>query len=190
MIDFTTPSARRAEVLGATALIVLVLGFTIWYMATHQAPTPYMAESETATTTPAALPPEVFEERGQYYDIEATYPAETALKASLDEEADEEALSIMGDFVEDTIDEFKTQGSFDTLTAEDAAFMGLTEDRKESIQIAYEEKLGGNTVSYVFTLFVTRSARTRTRSTAPSPSTLPLERSSPSATCSLPVATT
>ncbi len=154
MIDFTTPNARRVEVLSAGILILIVLGFTIWYMATHQAPTPYASVEETATTTPEMLPPETYEEHGQYHDITVTYPAETALKASAGTEADAEAVALMGDFVEDTVDEFKTQGNFDKLTAEEAAFMGLTNDRKESISITYEEQLGKSTASYVYTLFV------------------------------------
>jgi len=154
MIDFTTPNARRAEVLGAGLLVMVILGFTIWFMATHKAPVPYASVGETASTTPAALPPETFEEHGQYHDIGATYPAETALRTSLGADADTKATALMKDFVEDTIDEFKAQGNFDTLSAEDAAFMGLTNDRKESISIAYEEQLSANTASYVYTLFV------------------------------------
>jgi hypothetical protein len=153
MIDLTTPDARRAEVLTAGALILIILGFTLWYMATHQAPEPFMAE-ETGNEEPAALPPEVFEEHGDYYDIEATYPAETALKGTIaGPESDTAAVALMSSFVEDTVDEFKTQGNFENLTPEDIQIMGLSDTRKESIMIDYEEKLGNDTVSYVYTLY-------------------------------------
>ena len=151
MIDFTSPSARRAEVAGAGALILILLGFTVWYMATHRAPAPY-GTPETATSTPEALPPEVYEEHGQYYDIETSFPAETKLKATAGEEADAEAVALMADFVEDTIDEFKTQGNFDNLTPEDIQIMGLSDLRKESLTIIHEERVATHTVSYVFTL--------------------------------------
>lgn len=152
MIDLTSPSARRAEVLGAGALIALVLGLSLWYMATHQAPTPYGAPPVTATSTPAALPPEVYEEHGQYFDIETSFPAETRLKATAGEDADLEAVALMGDFVEDTIDEFKTQGNFENLTPEDIQIMGLSETRKESLTILHEERVSAATVSYVYTI--------------------------------------
>lgn len=154
MIDFTTPSARRAELLAAGVFFAIVLTFTLWYMATHQAPTPYMREQEEVAAAPEVLAPEVYEEHGQYFDIEASYPAQTLLYASVGAEADEEALALMGDFVTDTVDDFKTQGNFDNLTPEDIQIMGLSDTRKESIMIDFEERRGAKTASYVFTLFV------------------------------------
>lgn len=154
MIDFTSPEFRRAEVLGAAGLIFLVLGLTLWYMATHEAPAPYGTPVELAATTAQPLPPQVFEEHGQYYDIETTYPGETVLKESAGEEADRKALRAMESFVDETIADFKKQGNFDNLTPEDIQLMGLSEDRKEALTINYEERSGNATVTYVFTLFL------------------------------------
>jgi hypothetical protein len=154
MIDFTTPNARRMEILGVVILVSIVLIFTLWYMATHEAPEPYTGAPTAATSTPEALPPQIVEEHGQYFDIEASYPGETLIKASAGAEADAEAVALMEDFVESTIKDFKTQGRFDTLTPEDIQIMGLSDTRKESIQVTYEEKEGPKTVSYVFTMFV------------------------------------
>ncbi len=155
MIDFNTPEARRKEILGVVILVGLVLAFTVWYMATHKAPEPFTGiPEEVATTTSEVLAPIVIEEHGQYYDIVATYPAETALKASLGAEADAAAVAAMEDFVEASVSQFKKQGNFDNLTPENIQIMGLSEDRKESIKIAYEEMRGKNTVSYAYTLFV------------------------------------
>jgi hypothetical protein len=148
MIDFTTPSARRAEVLGAGALILALLAFTLWYMATHRAPDPFL--SDAASSTPEALPPGAYEEHGTYYDISATYPAETPLKATAGAEADARAVSAMERFVDGTVRDFKNQGNFDTLTDSEAAFMGLSEERKESLSRAYEEMQGTATASYVY----------------------------------------
>jgi hypothetical protein len=154
MIDLTTPNARRAEVLAAGALILIILGFTLWYMATHEAPEPFMAD-ETVSEEPVALPPAVLEEHGLYYDIEAVSPSETLLKGMLaGPEADVEAVASMSGFVEDTVDEFKAQGNFENLTPEDIQIMGLSDTRKESIMIDYEERVGGATVSYVYTIYV------------------------------------
>ncbi len=153
MIDFTTPDARRAEVLTAGALILIILGLSLWYMATHQAPEPFMAD-ETEGAEDASLPPEVYEEHGSYYDIKVTHPAETLLKGMLaGPEADQKAVAAMGDFVDDTVDEFKSQGNFDNLTPEDIQIMGLSDARKESITIDYEEHVGTATVSYVYTIY-------------------------------------
>lgn len=152
MIDFTSPSARRTEILTAGALILILVLFTLWFMATHKAPTPFMAEQPSEEDVP--LPPELYEEHGEYFDIEASYPGETLLKGTAGAEADADAVAIMGDFVEDTVDEFKTQGNFENLTPEDIQIMGLSSTRKESISIEYEEKAGPGTVSYVYTIFV------------------------------------
>lgn len=151
MIDLTTPNARRMEILGVVLLVGGILAFTLFYMATHEAPTPYAVVPEAV---PEALPPQVLEEHGQYYDITVSYPAETALKAALGPEANQVAISLMEDFIEDTVQEFKKQGNFDNLTPEDVQIMGLSEDRKESIRIGYEEYTAAHTVSYAFTLFV------------------------------------
>lgn len=152
MIDLTTPNARRMEILGVVILVGGILALTLWYMATHEAPEPYSVIPEVAA--PAPLPPQVLEEHGQYYDIEVSYPAETALKAALGLEADAVAVAVMEDFIEETVSDFKAQGNFDNLTPEDVQIMGLSEDRKESIAASYEETLGRNAVSYAYTLFV------------------------------------
>jgi len=151
MIDLTTPSARRAELSGAGALILLLLGFALWYMATHEAPRPYGSQ-EPAETVPEPVLPHIIEEHEQYYDIEATYPGETPLKASAGAAADAEAVSAMERFVEDTIAEFRAQGNFENLTPEDIQIMGLSDTRKESLVMGYEEQIGTHTVSYAYTL--------------------------------------
>ncbi len=149
MIDFTSPDARRAEMVGAVILILVVLSFTIWYMATHQAPEPFNP-NPVAEPAPEAIPPQTFEEHGQYYDIEATYPGETPLKASAGVEADAAALALMEGFVEDTARDFKRQGNFDNLTPEDVQILGLSDTRKESLMISYEEVRSDATVSYAY----------------------------------------
>lgn len=154
MIDFTSPNARRAEVLGAAAIIILILIFTFWYMATHEAPEPFLSQEPVASSIPEALPPQVTEEHGQYFDIEAVSPGETALKATAGVDADAAAVALMDDFVDDTIREFKRQGNFDSLTPEDIQIMGLSDTRKESIAIDFEETQGEDTASYVYTIFV------------------------------------
>lgn len=149
MIDFTSLEARRAEIVGAVLLILVVLSFTIWYMATHQAPEPFNPNPVTEPEA-EAVPPQMLEEHGQYYDIEASYPGETPLKASVGVEADAAALALMEDFVEDTARDFKRQGNFDNLTPEDVQILGLSDTRKESLMISYEEVRSDATVSYAY----------------------------------------
>lgn len=149
MIDFTSPDARRAEMVGAVILVLVVLSFTIWYMATHKAPEPF---SPTPAAPEEAVLPQTFEEHGQYYDIEASYPGQTPLRDALGEDADAAALARMADFIEETAGDFKQQGDFENLTPEDIEILGLSDTRKESLQIAYEELQGAATVSYAYTL--------------------------------------
>ena len=152
MIDFTSPSVRRAELIGASVLVLAVLGFTIWYMATHEAPQPYGAPEEE-TPVAEAVPPQVFEEHGEYYDIVATYPGEAGLAPTAGEAADADAVALMEDFVDETVRDFKRQGDFANLTPEDIQIMGLSDTRKESLRLEYESFSSPATLSFVFTMF-------------------------------------
>lgn len=151
MIDFTSLEARRAEMVGAVILILVVLSFTIWYMATHQAPEPFNP-NPVAEPAVEAVPPQMLEEHGQYFDIEASYPGETPLKASAGVEADAAAIALMEDFIEETARDFKRQGNFENLTPEDIQILGLSETRKESLTISYEEIRSDVTVSYSYVI--------------------------------------
>lgn len=153
MIDLTSPTARRAELIGAAIVILLVIGFSIWYMATHRAPAPF-GSPEQQPVASAPLPPTVFEEHGDYYDITATYPSQTPLAATAGDEAERRALNRIEDFIEDSVLDFKRQGRFESLTPEDVQIMGLSSTRKENLTISYEPHTSPTTVSYVFTLFL------------------------------------
>lgn len=155
MIDFTTPDARKLEIVGAGSLIIIILVLAVWYMATHPAPEPF-SPLPVASSTPvaAALPPQTIEEHAQYYDVEAVYPAETALKATAGTAADLAAVARMKGFVEETVGEFKLQGNFNNLSPEDIQMMGFSDGRKESLVIEYEEKSGASTVSYVYSIYL------------------------------------
>ncbi|MBU1292677.1 DUF3298 domain-containing protein [Patescibacteria group bacterium] len=143
---------QKLELLGAGALIAVVLGLSLWYMATHQAPEPYSPLVEETVPVPPTEP-QTIREHAQYYDIEAAYPSETPLSVSAGTTADVEAIDTMKSFVEDTIQQFKREGNFASLTKEDIQMMGYEDGRKQALAIEYNEVLAPHTVSYAYTLY-------------------------------------
>ncbi len=155
MIDLNSPNARRWELFGAAGLILALLIFALWYMATHKAPAPYVLLENVATTTaPVIVPPQSVEEHAQYYDVDAVYPGETSLKASAGAPADAEAISSMKSFIENMVADFKREGNFANLTPEDIQMLGFSDGRKESLGIEYKEYAGAATVSFVFSIYL------------------------------------
>ncbi|MBU2103801.1 DUF3298 domain-containing protein [Patescibacteria group bacterium] len=149
----TLTRIQKLELLGAGALILIVLGLSLWYMATHQAPEPYASAPEETVVIPPAEP-QTIREHAQYYDIEAAYPSETPLAVSAGIQADTKAIESMRDFIEETIQSFKRDGNFASLTKEDIQILGYDDGRKQALAIEYNEVLGPHTVSYVYTLYM------------------------------------
>lgn len=108
-----------------------------------------------APTKPSALvtPATGFDEHADYYDITTDYATSTPLLATLGATADASARSTMLGFVTDTIAAFKSNGKFDSLTAEDIKTMGFDQSRKESLDITFKTASGPRTISYIFTVY-------------------------------------
>lgn len=155
MPTFTKPSVRTLELAGAALIFLILLGMSIWYMATHQAPRPSALPGIAATSTPAqvALPPQSIEEHATYYDIETSYPAQTSLKATAGTKTDAAAVASMKSFIESTIADFKREGNFANLSHDDIQMMGL-DQRKESLVIEFKEQSGAGTISYLYSIYL------------------------------------
>ena len=146
---------QRLELLGAGILLLVVIGLVGWYMATHQAPEPYLPQAETPGTPVVERPePQTVTEHAQFYDIEAAYPAETLLLASAGAKADATAIAAMKAFIDKTVSDFKREGNFANLTKEDLQIMGYEDGRKQALAIEYDETKGAHTVSYAYTIYV------------------------------------
>jgi hypothetical protein len=148
---------KHKAVLGVGVLILVFVGISIWYLATH--PANQAAAPETATTTsPAvtpsgtALTPQHITENAKYYTIDAVYPGSTVLKQAISAQADASAIATMKTFLTQTIDQFKTDGNFANLTVQDIQMQGLDQGRQYSFQAAYQTYQGSHTVSYVYQL--------------------------------------
>ncbi len=88
-------------------------------------------------------------ENKDYYTVDVSFPAEVPLSASASAKAEltmEQALA-------DAIAQFKADGRFDSLTAEDIQIQGLGPNRKYAYGATYEMHQGSSTVSYVFTVY-------------------------------------
>jgi len=139
---------KTQSALGAGLLGFIILGSLIWYMATtpppgFEVPVPAFVEPE----------PQIFSETTQYYDLQAAYPSKTPLSASVGVKADTEAVSLMRDFQEETIAEFKRNGGFDSLTQKDIEMFGYDQGRKQALGIDYQMYTSDTTVSYAYSIY-------------------------------------
>jgi hypothetical protein len=100
-----------------------------------------------------ALPPKTIAEEGEYYDIEASYPAETLLAREASPAANEKAVTILRSFIDGEIRRFKENGNFENLTETDIAMFGYADGRKQLLEISFEEYQSEETLSFVFTIY-------------------------------------
>lgn len=134
---------KKDTILG-TGILLIILGGIIFYVATR--PLPAKAPGAPAAT---ALSADTYVEQADYYDIAANYASSTPLQG----EKNAAAVALMQNFVTDTIAQFKTDGNFANLTAEDIKTMGFDQGRKETLQIAYLIASSPRTVSYIFSVY-------------------------------------
>jgi len=135
---------NKNTVLGVGALLI-ILATVVLYAATK----PFPAKAPDESASGVALPASGYVEHADYYDIIANYASSTPLQG----EKNTAAVALMQKFVTDTIAQFKTDGNFANLTAEDINVMGLGKDRKETLQIVYLIASSPRTISYIFTVY-------------------------------------
>lgn len=134
---------QKDTLIGFAVVIIIIAGIVL-YAALR--PVPAKAPGIEATNT---LPENGYVEHAQYYDIAANYATSTPLQ----EPANTSAVTLMKNFVSDTIAQFKTDGNFANLTPEDIKMMGFDQGRKETLQIVYLIASSPHTVSYIFTIY-------------------------------------
>lgn len=144
---------RKMELLAGGLLLLIIIGLTVWYMATHPAPvrTPATDSPRSEIVTEASS---TIEEDAAYYAIEATYPTDIGFPLSSQSDAGDAAEREMKAWVDEAIAEFKRYAG------ENAAAIADFEARGEEVpasltaselSITYERKSGQRTVTYVFT---------------------------------------
>lgn len=143
---------KSTSIIGVVVLGTLLAGGVLWYMSEHPAPIIFEhGATGTATSTEQALPQKL-EEHTKYYDIAASLPSETSLKASAGAGANAQAIEVMEQFVTSSISGFKERGNFSNLSAKDIEMMGLNQGRKQALEVTYATLMGTQSVSYIFTL--------------------------------------
>ena len=90
-----------------------------------------------------------YAENADYYTVDADYPATTSLSGA----ADVRARTTIERAVADRVAEFKRNGDFANLTAEDIRIQGLGPDRKYELRMQYQAYTGVNTVSYLYSIY-------------------------------------
>lgn len=144
---------RTEAIVGGLALLIVILGGVIWYMATHP-PRAGLPSTQNATSTPVATGSEnqLITENAAYYEIKAVHPASTPLAHTAGVEADRTVVALMRQFELDTIATFKRDGNFANLSHDDIQIMGL-DQRKMSLDITYDLKSSPKTTSYIYTIY-------------------------------------
>ena len=146
---------KHTAVISAGILVLIFVVLAIWYMATHQAPAVFTASIATSTpsgATAAVSGPQTITDDGQYYQIRAQYPGSTVLAQSANAQADTAAVAQIKAFLQQEAANFKQNGDFANLTAEDAHIQGLDQGRIYSLDAEYKAYQGAHSVSYVYTL--------------------------------------
>ncbi len=91
----------------------------------------------------------VYHENEAYYTIEALYPFSTELSPA----ADAKVRMTIESAIAERIAEFKENGNFAALTAEDIKIQGLGVDRKYALGMEYKAYAGADTVSYLYAIY-------------------------------------
>ncbi len=138
---------KKDTLIGAGAILVVLVGIIAYALLR---PLPAKAPG---TADASNLPAGSYTEHAAYYDIAANYATSTQLLTSVGASADAAAIAQMKNFVGSTIAQFKTDGKFDSLTAQDIKMMGFDQGRKETLNIVYLIASSPRTVSYIFTVY-------------------------------------
>ena len=138
---------NKETILGG-AVLLIALGGILFYTSTK--PSSVKAPGSGMAIT---LPGGSYVEHAAYYDIAANHASNPPLLSAVSTKADAAAITLMKQFVSDTIIQFKTDGNFENLTAADIQMMGLDQGRKEKLQINYLIASSPHTISYIFTIY-------------------------------------
>ncbi len=146
------PEPHREQKSLPTVLAVLILLIAVGGIWFWLAQTP-SGTGTNATSTPAGtVEKQTIRDAGEYYTIEASYPATTPLKASAGARADAKAAEVLHTFVAQEIANFK-ETNITVLTPADIQVMGLGGDRKYALGIDYTIYTSPATVSVVFQMY-------------------------------------
>ena len=142
-----SPYMNKSTIIGIVVLLAALAG--IVYLASVP-PTPAKAPGTTSILPVSGA----YAEHAAYYDIAANYPTTTPLRSTVSTASDDAAITLVQGGVKQVIDQFKADGKFDQLTAEDIKMMGFDQGRKETLQINYLIASSPRTGSYIFTIYM------------------------------------
>jgi hypothetical protein len=136
----------KKSLLAAIIILVLAAGGAWYYF---DGASYFAAEKHIILGTLGAEGDYVYAEDMPYYLVDVYYPAKTPLGRS----ADRAARLTMEQGLLDLVNQFKNNGQFESLTAEDVAIQGLGPDRKYALAIEYKEYTSPKYVSYVYSIY-------------------------------------
>ena len=141
---------KRDTLIGTIAILIIIVGLTFYFVTKSQpTKTPTIPLASTADSFPAGG----YTEHAKYYDSAVNYATSTPLLSSVGASADAQAVAVMQKFASDTVAQFKIDGNFANLTANDTKMMGFDQGRKETLKIVYLIASSPHTVSYIYTIY-------------------------------------
>lgn len=142
-------NTKQILVAGGLLVAALVV-FGFWASKT----TPLTPVVEEAHALQGAINPETqeyeYREETNFYTIEAHWPSKVPLPTA---EASAEARLAIERMLAARIAEFKANGNFDALTAEDIATQGLDGTRKYALSLEFTDYVWDNGHSYAYTVY-------------------------------------
>jgi len=130
-------------------LIVVALVAVAWGVSLIKLPQPVPPMHHVLEGQLTAAGSYHYSEHGDYDTIDVDYPATTTLSGA----ADVKARTTIEQELADQIAQFKQDGNFANLTAEDVQIQGLGPDRKYALGMTYKVYASANYASYFYTIY-------------------------------------
>jgi len=131
--------------------VILIVVVAITFFAITR-PVPKAAHTPTAEEL-TATQSRSYTEKTAYYTIATNYASSTLLRTDVSVAVDDAAVAEMGNFVSDTVAQFKKDGKYTNLTPQDIQ-MRFNGGRTDSLNIVYLISTAPRTVSYIYTIYL------------------------------------
>lgn len=143
---------KRNVLIGAGVLGLIIIGLTLWYMASNP-PRPIEFGQNQQVPPPGAYEKRIVEDQSRYHTARAAYPNETPVRESGGPEADASVVAKLKSFAESQVAEFEARAGFESMTEEDIRMLGFDQGRKYELEMDFEVSESPKTLTYVYTIY-------------------------------------
>ncbi|HYE23543.1 MAG TPA: RsiV family protein [Candidatus Paceibacterota bacterium] len=144
---------KRNAIIGAVVLGFIIIGLTLWYMASNPPMQVSLGEYPAAPVPPGAYEKEILTDESRYHTAVAAYPSDIPLRESAGPEANAMVVARLNDFATSQIADFKARAGFETMTEEDISMLGFDQGRKYALELDFDVSESPKTLTYVYTIY-------------------------------------